>query len=55
VFGVERVGADLNGANLAGAQFLSCPQLVAARSWQTAFRDLDLACGAAIPPSHSHS
>jgi uncharacterized protein YjbI with pentapeptide repeats len=47
-------GADLNGANLVGAQFLNCPQLVAARNWQIAFRDLDLACGAAIPSSHGH-
>jgi uncharacterized protein YjbI with pentapeptide repeats len=42
-------GADLSGANLLGARFLSGPQLVAARNWQSAFRDPDLACGAPIP------
>jgi uncharacterized protein YjbI with pentapeptide repeats len=48
-------GADLSGANLVGAQFLICPQLVAARNWQSALRDLDLACGAPIPRSHDGS
>ena len=42
-------GAELSGANLIGAQFLNCAQLVAARNWQSAFRDADLACGAPIP------
>ena len=43
-------GADLTGANLVGARFLTCPQLVAARNWQSSFRDPELACGAPIPP-----
>src|SRR5215471_4010054 len=43
--------AELSGANLIGAQFLNCAQLVAARNWQSVFRDADLACGAPIPAS----
>ncbi len=42
-------GANLAGAFLYGAQFLNCAQLVAARNWQSAFRDATLGCGAAIP------
>ena len=42
-------GADLNEADLRGAQFLQCPQLMSALNWQSAYRDEDLACGAAIP------
>ena len=42
-------GAHLAGAFLNGAQFLNCAQLVGARNWQSAFRDDELACGAAIP------
>ncbi len=42
-------GADLNEANLRGVQFLQCPQLKSAHNWQSAYRDEDLACGAAIP------
>ena len=42
-------GADLAGAFLYGAQFLNCAQLVVTRNWRSAFRDDDLACGAAIP------
>ena len=42
-------GADLKEADLRGVQFLQCPQLVTARNWQSAYRDQDLACGAAIP------
>ena len=42
--------ADLSAANLVGARFLTCPQLVAARNWQSSYRDPDLACGALIPP-----
>ncbi len=42
-------GADLNEADLRGVQFLQCPQLVSAHNWQSAYRDEDLACGAAIP------
>jgi len=43
-------GADLAGAYLYDAQFLNCAQLVVTRSWQSAFRDEALGCGAAIPP-----
>jgi uncharacterized protein YjbI with pentapeptide repeats len=43
-------GADLSGANLFGAKFLNCAQLVTTRNWQSTFRELDLACGAPIPP-----
>ena len=58
-------GADLTGANLfkavldrtelsrarlTGVQFLNCAQLLAARNWQAAFRDPDLACGSSCPP-----
>jgi uncharacterized protein YjbI with pentapeptide repeats len=42
-------GADLAGAFLNGARFLNCAQLVAARNWQSAFRDEALGCGAPIP------
>ncbi len=42
-------GADLNEADLRGVQFLQCPQLESAHHWQSAYRDEDLACGAAIP------
>jgi len=42
-------GADLAGAMLYGAQFLSCAQLTLTRNWQSALRDDELACGAAIP------
>jgi len=42
-------GANLAGAFLYGVQFLNCAQLVAARNWQSAFRDATLGCGAAIP------
>ena len=41
--------ADLNVADLRGVQFLQCPQLKSAHNWQSAYRDEDLACGAAIP------
>jgi hypothetical protein len=41
--------ADLAGANLNGAQFLTSDQLVAAKNWQSAYRDADLGCGAPIP------
>jgi uncharacterized protein YjbI with pentapeptide repeats len=41
--------ADLAGAFLTGVQFLNCAQLVVTRNWQSAFRDDELACGAAIP------
>jgi len=41
--------ADLAGAFLIGAQFLTSDQLVAARNWQSAYRDLNLGCGAPIP------
>jgi uncharacterized protein YjbI with pentapeptide repeats len=42
-------GADLAGAFLNGARFLNCAQLIVTRNWQSAFRDDELACGAAIP------
>jgi uncharacterized protein YjbI with pentapeptide repeats len=42
-------GADLAGAFLKGAQFLNCVQLVATQNRQSAFRDDELACGAATP------
>ncbi len=42
-------GADLTEADLRGVRFLQCPQLEAAHNWQSAYRDEDLACGAAIP------
>ena len=42
-------GADLGGADLRRVQFLQCPQLQSARNWQSAYRDQELACGAAIP------
>jgi uncharacterized protein YjbI with pentapeptide repeats len=42
-------GADLAGAFLNGAQFLNCAQLIVTRNWQSAFRDDELACGAAFP------
>ncbi len=42
-------GADLHEADLRGVQFLQCPQLESALNWQSAYRDEDLACGAAIP------
>ena len=42
-------GGDLTGASLNGAQFLNCAQLIVTRNWQSAFRDDELACGAAIP------
>ena len=48
-------GADLSSANLIGAQFLNCAQLLAARSWQSAFRDPDLACGAPVPATSDPS
>ncbi len=47
--------ADLAGASLTGAQFLQCDQLTAARNWQSALRDLPLACGAPIPARHAPS
>ena len=49
LFKVVINGADLTWANLSGVQFLHCPQLEAAHNWQSAYRDEDLACGAAIP------
>lgn len=42
-------GSDLDKADLSGAQFLHCAQLQTAQHWQSAFRDDDLACNAAIP------
>jgi uncharacterized protein YjbI with pentapeptide repeats len=48
-------GADLSGANLHGARFLGCPQLVAARNWQSCLRDPELACGAPLPAARETS
>ena len=42
-------GADINEADLRGVRFLQCAQLKSAHNWQSAYRDQDLACGAAIP------
>lgn len=42
-------GANFNEADLHGVQFLQCAQLKSAYNWQSAYRDEDLACGAAIP------
>lgn len=42
-------GADLNKADLSGARFVHCHQLEEAHNWQAAYRDDELACGAAIP------
>jgi uncharacterized protein YjbI with pentapeptide repeats len=44
--------ADLAGASLIGAQFLTRDQLMAARNWQSTLRDPGLACGAPIPQHH---
>jgi uncharacterized protein YjbI with pentapeptide repeats len=49
VFKAVLDGADVAGACLTGAQFLNCAQLIVARSWQSAFRDETLGCGASIP------
>ncbi len=42
-------GVDLREADLRGVRFLHCAQLELAHNWQSAYRDEDLACGAAIP------
>ena len=52
---VDLSGADLRDANLRGARFLGCPQLVAARDWQSCHRDHELACGAPLPADHAAS
>jgi len=49
VFKAVLDGADLSGAFLYRAQFMNCAQLVAARNWESAFRDAALACGEATP------
>ncbi len=49
LFKVVIEGADLDGADLRGVRFLQCPQLESAHNWPSAYRDQDLACGAAIP------
>ena len=49
LFKANMEGADLNAVDLRAVQFLQCPQLISARNWQSAYRDEDLACGAAIP------
>lgn len=52
--GAELAGADLRGASVKLADFrfakgLTCEQLTKAVSWQRAYRDERLACGATIP------
>ena len=42
-------GADLGGADLTFAKNLCCGQLKAARDWEKAYRDNELACGAELP------
>ena len=42
--------ADLDGTDLRSVRFLDCAQLTAARNWQSAYRDVELGCGAPIPP-----
>ncbi len=49
LFKATIAGADLRNADLRGVRFLQCPQLESAQNWQSAIRDEDLACGAAIP------
>ena len=49
LFKATLAGADLEGADLRAARFLNCAQLESAQNWQSARRDPDLACGAAIP------
>ncbi len=49
LFKVIIEGADLNEDDFRGVQFFQCPQLESAYNWQSAYRDEDLACGAAIP------
>ena len=49
LFKVTIEGADLQDADLRGVKFLQCPQLQSTHNWQSAIRDEDLACGAAIP------
>ena len=41
--------ANLKAADLRRAQFLNCGQLTAARNWEAALRDEDLACGKPLP------
>lgn len=48
-------GADLELADLRGVRELTPHQLVAARNWEKAFRDADLACGAPIPKRRKKS
>ena len=49
LFKVMLDGADLNRANLSGVKFFHCGQIEVAHNWQSAYRDEELACGAAIP------
>ncbi len=49
LFKAAITGADLDGTDLRGVKFFQCPQLQSAHNWQSATRDQDLACGAAIP------
>ena len=45
--------ADLAGAFLYEAQFLTCAQLIVTRNWQSAFRDETLGCGASLPDKNT--
>jgi hypothetical protein len=44
-------GADVRHADFRGAMELTCEQLTSAKNWKESYRDLALACGAAIPQS----
>jgi uncharacterized protein YjbI with pentapeptide repeats len=41
--------ADLAGAHVVGARFLTESQLKTSRNWQSAYRDPELGCGAPVP------
>jgi uncharacterized protein YjbI with pentapeptide repeats len=52
--GANLSGADLSGADLTQAELhtalnLTCAQLVQAKNWEAAYRELKLACGKPIP------
>src|SRR5215813_2521927 len=51
--GTNLSDASLVGAHLEGAKFLTGDQLMAAKNWQSAYRDQSLACGAPIPADRS--
>ena len=47
--GADLSGADLSGAELGGVRNLTCNQLKNANNWESAYRDVELACGDDIP------